>query len=258
MLSVATWNVNSLTVRHAQVLTWLAQHQPDILALQEIKMESARFPIKDFEQLGYHALVSGQKTYHGVAILSKKCANPDTITRHLPDFQQDEQKRVLGAAWDDFYLLNLYVPNGAAVGNEKYQYKLTWLSHLNHFLQTLSKKYKNIIVLGDFNIAPHDDDVHDPERWRDQLLVSAPERAAWQGLLDLGFVDCYRQSPDGDTPYSWWDYRQAAFRRNHGLRIDHIVASAALAQQLVWCRMDSAPRAVARPSDHIPVVAQFK
>lgn len=256
MFSIATWNVNSLNVRLPHVLTWLQEIQPDVLALQEIKMENEKFPYEDFRELGYHALVSGQKTYNGVAILSKKAAHHDTIALGFPGFA-DEQKRVLGTQIHDTYILNLYVPNGAAIGTDKYEYKLNWLSHLRNFLASLLKQHQNIIVLGDFNIAPTDDDVHEPLLWKDQVLVSEPERAAWRQLIELGFVDCYRQSPTGDTKYSWWDYRQAAFRRNLGLRIDHIIASTTMAQQLLSCEIDKIPRGWERPSDHAPVLAKF-
>jgi exodeoxyribonuclease-3 len=256
MFSIATWNVNSLNVRLPHVLTWLRETQPDVLALQEIKCENEKFPYEDLRELGYHALVSGQKTYNGVAMLSRQPMIHDAIALGFPNFA-DEQKRVLGVQIGDVYVVDLYVPNGAAIGTDKYDYKLTWLKHLKNFLSELLKQHKKIIVLGDFNIAPTDDDVHEPLLWKDQVLVSEPERAAWRSLLELGFVDCYRQAPKGDTKFSWWDYRQAAFRRNLGLRIDHIIASSDMAKQLVSCEIDKIPRGWERPSDHAPVLAQF-
>lgn len=256
LFKIATWNVNSLKVRLDHVLAWLQTMQPDVLALQEIKMQTADFPIDIFREAGYRAIVSGQKTYNGVAILSKQPARMETLVTDFPGYA-DEQRRILGAEIDGVFVLNLYVPNGAAVSSDKYLYKLIWLDHLKNYLASLLNKYQKIIVLGDFNIAPTDDDVHDPELWRGGVLVSDKERAAWQSLLNLGLVDCYKKSPVGETKYSWWDYRQAAFRRDMGLRIDHIVANAAMVNCLQGCEVDKMPRAWERPSDHAPVIANF-
>ncbi len=253
-MKIATWNVNSLNVRLPHVLAWLQEHQPDVLALQEIKCENEKFPYDDMRELGYQVVVSGQKTYNGVAILSKAKPVDDSIVLQFPHFL-DEQRRILGAKINDVFILNLYVPNGAAVATDKYLYKLEWLRHLCAFIQQCA--HQNIVILGDFNIAPADEDVHEPLLWKDQVLVSQPERAAWQQLLDLGFVDCYRHAPQGDTRFSWWDYRQAAFRRDMGLRIDHILASKAMAENLQGCFIDKTPRAWERPSDHAPVMATF-
>lgn len=253
---IATWNVNSLKVRMDHVLEWLKTTNPDVLALQEIKMQATDFPLDLFREAGYSAVVSGQKTYNGVAILSKQTARTDAI---VTDFQgyADEQRRILGVEINGVFVLDLYVPNGAAVGTDKYLYKLIWLDHLKNYLATLINKHQKIIVLGDFNIAPTDEDVHEPELWRGEVLVSDKERAAWQSILSLGFIDCYKKSPVGDTKYSWWDYRQAAFRRNLGLRIDHIVANTMMANHLQGCEIDKTPRAWERPSDHAPVIASF-
>lgn len=255
VFKIATWNVNSLNVRLPHVLTWLNEHQPDVLALQEIKCENTKFPYEALLECGYHALVSGQKTYNGVAILSKQKISDDSVIVNFPHFP-DEQRRILGVNINDVFILNLYVPNGAAVGTDKYAYKLEWLRHLHDFVKNSS--HQKIVILGDFNIAPADEDVHEPLLWKAQVLVSEPERAAWKELLNLGLVDCYRQSPIGETQYSWWDYRQAAFRRNLGLRIDHILASADMACHLQGCEIDKIPRAWERPSDHAPVIAQFR
>ena len=254
MFKIATWNVNSLNVRLPHVLAWLRQHQPDVLALQEIKCENTKFPYEDLRECGYHALVSGQKTYNGVAILSKQNTVDDSIVLNFPHFL-DEQRRILGVKVNDIFVLNLYVPNGAAVGTDKYTYKLEWLRHLHNFMQKCA--HQKIVILGDFNIAPTDEDVHEPLLWQDQVLVSEPERAAWRALLDLGFVDCYRRAPQGEAKYSWWDYRQAAFRRDMGLRIDHVLANPAMAAHLQGCEIDKVPRGWERPSDHAPVIASF-
>lgn len=255
-LKIATWNVNSLKVRCEHVLEWLKTAQPDVLALQEIKMQTEDFPSDIFREAGYRAVVSGQKTYNGVAILSKQPAHVGTIVTDFPGYV-DEQRRILGAEIDGVFILNLYVPNGAAVGSDKYLYKLIWLDHLKNYVASLLHKHQKVILLGDFNIAPTDEDVRDPLLWQGEVLVSEKERAAWQSILNLGLVDCYQKSPMGETKYSWWDYRQAAFRRNMGLRIDHVVANSVMAESLQGCEIDKIPRTWERPSDHTPVIARF-
>ena len=254
MLKIATWNVNSLNVRLPQVLDWLRTQQPDILALQETKLSDPDFPTLDIAEVGYQAVFSGQKTYNGVAILSRLPAH-DLIT-DLPALD-DPQRRVLAATIGGVRVLNLYVPNGQAVGSDKYRYKLGWLSQLNAWLATELKQHNTLVVLGDFNIAPEDRDVHDPSAWAGQVLCSEPERVAFQRLLDQGLKDTFRLFPQEERSFSWWDYRAAAFRRNLGLRIDHILASPALAAICHGCRIDPAPRRLERPSDHAPVVAEF-
>lgn len=256
LFKIATWNVNSLKVRLQHVLEWLKTAQPDVLALQEIKLQNDDFPYDHFREAGYHAIASGQKTYNGVAILSKQPGRKETIVTDFPAYP-DEQRRILGIEFNDIFILNLYVPNGAAVGTDKYLYKLIWLDHLKNYATTLLKKHQKIILLGDFNIAPSDEDVHEPVLWQGEVLVSEKERAAWQSLINLGFTDCYKKAPMGETKYSWWDYRQAAFRRNMGLRIDHIIANAAVAEHLQGCEIDKVPRTWERPSDHAPVMASF-
>ncbi|MES2204834.1 MAG: exodeoxyribonuclease III [Pseudomonadota bacterium] len=256
VFKIATWNVNSLKVRLEHVLEWLKTTQPDVLALQEIKMQTADFPIDVFREAGYHAVVSGQKTYNGVAILSKQPAHIETVLTDFPGYV-DEQRRVLGVEINGVFILNLYVPNGSEVGSDKYLYKLIWLDHLKNHLASILNKHQKVIVLGDFNIAPTNEDVHDPELWRGQILVSDKERAAWQSILNLGLIDCYKKLPVGETKYSWWDYRQAAFRRDMGLRIDHVVANAMMADHLQGCEIDKVPRTWERPSDHAPVIANF-
>lgn len=256
MFKVATWNVNSLKVRLEHVLEWLKVAQPDVLALQEIKMIADVFPYDIFREAGYRAIASGQKTYNGVALLSKQPAHVETIVTDFPGYA-DEQRRILGAEIDGVFVLNVYVPNGAAVGTDKYLYKLIWLDHLKNYVASILNKHQKLIVLGDFNIAPADEDVHEPMLWQGDVLVSEKERAAWRSLLDLELMDCYRKAPVGETKFSWWDYRQAAFRRDMGLRIDHIVVNSALAACLQGCEIDKTPRTWERPSDHAPVIAQF-
>ncbi len=254
MFKIATWNVNSLRVRLPQVLDWLASTAPDIIALQEIKMTDKQFPLEEIQAAGYHALFSGQKTYNGVALLSR--VEGSEVITDLPHLD-DPQRRVLGATYGTLRVLNLYVPNGAAVDSDKYQYKLNWLKHLHDYIRESLTHYPHLIVLGDFNIAPEDRDVYDPAVWEGKILVSPPERAALQDLLGLGLRDIFRLFEKPHASFSWWDYRGGAFRRNHGVRIDLILASTALSSHCHTCVIDIAPRRLERPSDHAPVVATF-
>ena len=253
-MKIATWNVNSLNVRLPHVLAWLRVEQPDILALQETKLSDRDFPMLDVANAGYHAVFSGQKTYNGVAVLSRSPA-ADLIA-DLPGLD-DPQRRVLGATVGGVRVLNLYVPNGQAVGSEKYAYKLAWLKQLAFWTEQELARHPRLVMLGDFNIAPEDRDVHDPDAWAGQVLCSEPERAAFRQLLQLGLRDTFRLFPQDAKSFSWWDYRAAAFRRNLGLRIDHILASPTLAATCAACRVDKTPRKLERPSDHAPVVAEF-
>jgi exodeoxyribonuclease III len=252
---IATWNVNSLRVRLPQVLDWLAENPVDVIGLQETKLPDPDFPCEALEEAGYQALFAGQPTYNGVAILYR--GSPfKLIATDLPKLD-DTQRRVLCASRGNLCVLNLYVPNGAEVGSDKFAYKLDWLDKLRTYVEQLLREYKQLIVLGDFNIAPEDRDVHDPEEWRDKVLFSEPEKAAFRALLDLGLKDCYRLFDQPEADFSWWDYRAAGFRRNRGLRIDHILADARLAAKCTGCRIDKAPRRNERPSDHAPVIAEF-
>lgn len=253
-MRVASWNVNSLKVRLPQVLAWLDEHSPDILGLQETKLVDATFPAQAFLELGYEVSFSGQPTYNGVALLSRELQSD--VIRDL-DGLDDHQRRVLGATVGDLRVLNLYVPNGQAVGTEKYAYKLDWLARLKAQLQAELAAHPNCIVMGDFNIAPDDRDVHAPEEWAGKVLCSEPERAALQGVLELGLVDTFRLFEQPGGIYSWWDYRAAGFRRNRGLRIDLVLASKALAGRCTHSSVDLEPRRNERPSDHAPVVAVF-
>ncbi len=254
MPKIATWNVNSLNVRLPQVLDWLRDQQPDILALQETKLTDPDFPTLDIAEAGYQAVFAGQKTYNGVAILSRLPASE--IVTDLPGLN-DPQRRVLGATIGKVRVLNLYIPNGQAVGSDKYAYKLAWLDQLAAFAEAELARHPRLVMLGDFNIAPDDRDVHDPAAWAGQVLCSEPERTAFRHLLALGLQDTFRLFPQEDQSFSWWDYRAAAFRRNLGLRIDHILASPALAAACTACQVDKAPRRLERPSDHAPVIAEF-
>lgn len=255
MFKIATWNVNSLRVRLALVLEWLQQHGPDVLALQETKLVDEDFPIEMFHDIGYQAVFAGQKTYNGVALISKSPAAG--VVTDFPSFD-DPQRRILFANFGKLYVLNLYVPNGSEIGAEKYQYKLEWLAHLQTFVDAALDQERNLVILGDFNIAPADADVHDPQEWQDKVLVSEAERAHFFQLVDKGLVDCYRRfDPDG-REFSWWDYRAASFRRNRGLRIDHILASKDLAAACRSCTIDKVPRKAEKPSDHTPVIAEFE
>jgi len=254
MFKIATWNVNSLRVRLPQVLDWLQAQQPDVLALQETKTPDEEFPLADFEAIGYHAAFAGQRTYNGVALLSRLPAT-EQIT-DLPGLD-DPQRRVLGATLGRLRTLNLYVPNGQTVGADKYLYKLDWLDKLADYLGTQLSSHPEYIVLGDFNIAPEDRDVYDPAAWAGKVLCSEPERAALRRLLTLGLHDAFRLFEQPEGSFSWWDYRAAAFRRNWGLRIDLILISPALAENCTACWVDKAPRRLERPSDHTPVVAEF-
>jgi exodeoxyribonuclease-3 len=257
-MKLASWNVNSLKVRLPHVLDWLKEHQPDILGLQEIKTIDENFPLEEIKAAGYHVNFAGQKTYNGVAVISKLPAT-DIVT-DLPGLD-DPQRRVLGATIPqkngDVRFLNLYIPNGSEVGSEKYEYKLGWLNALISYVKTQLAEHKNFVMVGDYNIAPDDRDLWDPEGWKDKILVSPPERAALQSLLDMGLTDTFRLFDQEDELYSWWDYRAAGFRRNHGMRIDLLLSSPAMTELCTASYIDKEPRKLERPSDHAPVVAEF-
>ena len=254
MFKIASWNVNSLRVRLPHVLDWLRTNSPDVLALQETKLTDDIFPVEQFAAAGYQAIYSGQKTYNGVAILSKLPLQ--LVSAEFPGFVEP-QKRVLCATAGKIGVLNLYVPNGSEVGSDKYQYKLDWLSHLQSYARNVLEQHTYCILLGDFNIAPADQDVYDPAEWQGQVLCSEPERTHFFRLIDAGFKDCFRLFPQQENSYSWWDYRAAGFRRNRGLRIDHILADTGLAGRCVSCQIDKAPRKLEQPSDHAPIFAEF-
>lgn len=257
-LKLASWNVNSLKVRLPQLLQWLSATEPDVIGLQETKLTDDNFPADEIDAAGYHVAFTGQKTYNGVAVLSRKqTVGPATdIVMDLPDLQ-DPQRRVLGATIGELRFLNLYVPNGSEVGSDKYEYKLGWLDKCIAYIEAQLRDHERFAVVGDFNIAPENEDVHDPEGWTGQVLFSGPERQAFQRLLALGLTDTFRQFPQEPATFSWWDYRMGAFRRNRGVRIDHILVSVALQERCTSSRIDREPRTWQRPSDHAPVIAEF-
>jgi exodeoxyribonuclease-3 len=254
-MKLATWNVNSLKVRLPQVLQWLESSPVDVLCLQETKLTDDKFPVAEIEAAGYQVVFTGQKTYNGVAILSR---HPITeVVKNNPLFP-DEQQRIISATIEGMRIVCAYVPNGQAVGSDKYDYKLRWLEALIQWLEAELQQFPSLAVLGDYNIAPADADVHDPAAWQDQVLVSAPERAAFERLCAMPLADAFRLFPQAEKLYSWWDYRQMAFRRNRGLRIDHILLSPALTQRCTACEIDKLPRKWEQPSDHTPVIATLQ
>ncbi len=279
-MRLATWNVNSLKVRLPHVLDWLATADCDVLCLQETKLTDDKFPAAALQAAGYSTAFSGQKTYNGVAILSRLPMRD--VAYGMPDFA-DEQKRVIAATIDapaqaanvgvdaatgaamavaagstaSVRVVCAYIPNGQSLESDKYRYKLDWLDGLQGYMAAQTAAHSHTALLGDYNIAPEDRDVHDPAAWQGQVLVSAPERAHFQKLLDTGFTDCFRLFEQAEKLYSWWDYRMLGFRRNAGMRIDHILASPTLAATCRACVIDKAPRKREQPSDHTPVVADF-
>jgi exodeoxyribonuclease III len=253
-MRIASWNVNSLKVRLPQVLDWLEANTPDVLGLQETKLVDEAFPLDAIREAGYEASHSGQPTYNGVALLTR---TPHTEVITGLDGRDDPQRRVLGATVDGVRVLNLYVPNGQAVGTDKYAYKLAWLDTLHAHLERELARHPRVVVMGDFNIAPDDRDVHDPAEWAGKILCSEPERAALARILELGFADTFRLFEQPEAIYSWWDYRAAGFRRKRGLRIDLVLASRELAGNCTRSWVDIEPRRNERPSDHAPALAEF-
>jgi len=255
-VKLATWNVNSLNVRLPQVLDWLAANPVDALCIQELKLTDDKFPLDAFTEAGYHAAWAGQKTYNGVAIISREPGF--ALVRNNPRYE-DPQQRILAVTLPspagDVRVICAYCPNGQAVDSDKYVYKLAWFDGLREWLEEEMRTYPRLAILGDYNVAPADADVHNPEKWEGQVLVSEPERAAFRALLDLGLTDSFRLFEQPEKSFSWWDYRQFAFRRNAGLRIDHVLLSDALKPHCVACVIDKAPRANEQPSDHAPVIA---
>ncbi|MDX1488155.1 MAG: exodeoxyribonuclease III [Acidiferrobacterales bacterium] len=254
-MKLATWNVNSLRVRLGQLLEWLAATRPDVLCLQETKLPDADFPVAPIEEAGYQVVYAGEKTYNGVAILSQtKASMVDAAVAGLGD----TQKRLITATYGGVRVINVYVPNGQQVGSEKFSYKLQWLERLVEYVAEQLKHHLRLVLTGDFNIAPEARDVHDPQLWEGSVLFSESERQAFHALLDSGLVDVFRRFEQPRNSFTWWDYRAGAFRRDLGLRIDHILCSQALSAHCHSCSIDKTPRGWARPSDHAPVVARFR
>ena len=254
-MKIASWNVNSLNVRLPHVLAWCDVAQPDVLALQETKLTDDRFPVDDLMNAGYHSVYSGQKTYNGVAVLSRLEAS-DPVT-DIPGLD-DPQRRILAVTVGDVRIIDLYVVNGSEVGSEKFEYKLHWLDRVISWIETEMAQYEKVVVLGDFNIAPDDRDVYDPEAWKEKILCSTPERDALKKILDLGLRDTFRLFDQEERTWSWWDYRMNMFRRKLGLRIDLVLASSAMAEHCTASYIDIEPRRQERPSDHAPAIAEFR
>ena len=253
-MKIASWNVNGIRARTEHVVSWLEATQPDVLAIQESKVVDDLFPYDEYSKLGYYPFVYGQKAYNGVALLSKK--EPINPTTGISGFK-DPQTRVVSATYDGITVIDIYVPNGQSVGSDKFVYKLEWLDHLTRYIENSLEENENLIVLGDFNIAPEDRDVYDPEAWKDKVLCSQKEREALEKLFSLGLVDSFRLFEQQDASYSWWDYRAAAYRRKMGLRIDLILLSTPLAKHCASSTIDESPRSWEKPSDHTPVIVEI-
>ncbi|MES3025899.1 MAG: exodeoxyribonuclease III [Pseudomonadota bacterium] len=251
-MQIATWNVNSLKVRLPHLLQWLSDNPVDVLCLQETKMTDDKFPLAEINAAGYQVAFTGQKTYNGVAILSKLPL--EDVVRNNPRFA-DEQQRIIAATIGGIRIVCAYVPNGQSVDSDKYVYKLAWLAALREWLAEELQTHTELAILGDYNIAPDDRDVHDPVAWAGQVLCSDKERAALGALVALGLTDSYRLFEQVEKSFSWWDYRQLGFRLNKGLRIDHILLTPSLVARCTACAIDRVPRKWEQPSDHAPVVA---
>jgi len=256
-MKIATWNVNSLKIRLPHVLDWLARHPVEVLALQETKLTDDRFPVADFEAAGYRADFIGQKTYNGVAILTKRAMPATDVVFDIPGFE-DDQKRVITATVAGVRVVCVYVPNGQSVESDKYRYKLAFMQALRDRLVVESKTHPKLVVLGDYNVAPEDRDVHDPRQWEGQVLFSIPERDALKAIAAIGLADAFRLFEQPAKSFTWWDYRMLGFQKGRGLRIDHILVSDALKQACTACTIDRDERKKAQPSDHAPVIATFE
>jgi exodeoxyribonuclease-3 len=258
-VKITTWNVNSLKVRLPHVLKWLESNPVDALCLQELKLTDDKFPVADIAAAGYRSFFLGQKTYNGVAILVRDGLEIDEVdlVRNIPAFE-DHQQRIIALTISGVRVICGYFPNGEAPGTEKFAYKLKWLAALQEWVASELQRYPNLVLTGDFNIAPDDRDVHDPAKWIGQNLVSEDERAAFFRLIELGLVDSFRRFEQPEKTFSWWDYRMFAFRRNAGVRIDHVLLSTPLAERCIACQVDKTPRGWEQPSDHAPVTAEFE
>jgi exodeoxyribonuclease III len=255
MMKITTWNVNSITARLPQVLEWTSNNRPNVLCLQETKCIDEKFPSAPFRELGYRVEVYGQPTYNGVAILS--LLPMSDVQRSLQDDETDIQRRLIAATINSVRIVNVYIPNGFEVGSEKYLYKLAWLTRLRKYFDTWCDAKEPLVLCGDFNIAPEDRDVHDPVLWAGRILCSDDERAALQHVREWGLIDVFRKHHEDGGNFSWWDYRAGAFKRNHGLRIDHLWATEPLAMRSADAWIDRIPRSMDKPSDHAPVMGEF-
>ena len=255
-MKLVTWNVNSLNVRLPRLVEWLGANAPDVVCLQETKLEDTKFPVAELRRVGYVSAFAGQKTYNGVAILTRENLEVADVARGIDGFD-DAQKRVIAATVDGIRVVCVYVPNGQAVGSDKYAYKLDWCRAVAAHLRDALSRHPRLAMAGDFNVAPDDRDVHDPALWEGQVLCSEPERAAFQDFLAAGLKDSFRLFEQPPNTFSWWDYRQLAFPKNRGLRIDHILLSHPLAAQCTASRIDRNARKGEKPSDHAPVIVEI-
>lgn len=253
-MQIATWNVNSLKIRLPHVLDWLQRHPVDVLALQETKLTDDKFPVAELEAIGYAAAFSGQKTYNGVALLTKHAKPATDVVLDIPGFD-DDHKRVITATVDGVRIVCVYVPNGQSVDSDKYVYKLAWMKGLRTWLAGELAAHPKLAIMGDWNVAPEDRDVHDPRLWEGQVLFSQPEKDALKAIADLGLVDAFRLFEQPPKQFTWWDYRMLGFQKGRGLRIDHILLSDPLAKACTACTIDRDERKKPQPSDHAPVVA---
>lgn len=258
-MKLASWNINSLNVRLPHVIDWLSTNPVDVLCLQELKLPNEKFPYAQLKAIGYHSFYLGQKTYNGVAILVRDGIpfNEASIQRNIPGFE-DPQQRLLAVTLNGIRVICAYFPNGQAPGTDKFAYKLKWMDALSAWLAAELVTYERLALLGDYNIAPAECDVHDPAAWEGQNLVSPVERAAFAKLCSLGLTDAFRCFEQAEKSYSWWDYRMLSFRRNAGLRIDHILLSPPLTAACERCIIDKIPRGWLQPSDHAPVIAEIR
>lgn len=255
-MRIATWNINSLKMRLPHVLDWLERNPVDVLALQETKLTDDKFPAAELDAVGYTAHFIGQKTYNGVALLTRGATPVADVVADIPGFE-DDQKRVLSATIAGVRVVCVYVPNGQSVGTDKFAYKLRWMAALEAWLRGEVAAHERIVVVGDYNVAPEDRDVHDPKVWEGQVMCSAPERTAFQAIASLGLVDAFRLFEQPEKSYTWWDYRMLGFQKGRGLRIDHILVSAAMKAACTACSIDRNERKKPQPSDHAPVIATF-
>jgi len=254
-MKLATWNVNSILARLPHLQKWLQSEQPDIVCLQETKCIDEKFPFAELEELGYCASVLGQRSYNGVAILSREeCSD---VQRGYADAEEGAHARLLAARVKGIIVVNVYIPNGQSVGSEKFDFKLDWMRRLREFLAARFEPNLPLALCGDFNVAPEDRDVHDPRLWQGRIMCSQPERDALQRIKDWGFTDAFRLHHEEGGFYSWWDYRAGAFRRNMGLRIDHVWISKPLVGRSSAARIDVSTRKWEKPSDHAPLIAEF-
>ena len=252
---ISTWNVNSVIARLPVVLRWLAEARPDVLCLQEVKCADERFPAAEFKEAGYRSAVNGQPTYNGVAILARHAI--EDVRRGMTGDEEGAHARVISGVVGGVNVVNVYVPNGQSVGTDKYKFKLEWLKRLRDYLDEEFWADDDVLLCGDFNVAPEDRDVHDPDLWRGRILFSKPEREGLERVREWGFTDAFRLHNPGGGHFSWWDYRSGSFRRNTGLRIDHVWVSEPLAARCKRSWIDREPRGWERPSDHTPVLAEF-